>query len=151
MKTTRNLWPLGIIGAFVFLFLGIATVIVIAATHRDSLVSDNYYENELKFQTQIDGASRAKAAGAAVAYDAATGQLVIDVPAGQLAQTFSGTIDLYRPSASTLDRQCRFEPGPDGRQRLDVSKLVSGPWLARVTWAAGGQNYFIELKFVVPK
>ena len=46
------------------LFAGMAGVVVIAATHRESMVSENYYEQELKFQDQIDSAARAQKSGA---------------------------------------------------------------------------------------
>ena len=74
MKTTRNLWPLGIVITFVLFFCGMASVVVIAATHREDLVSDNYYEQELKFQNQIDGAARAKNPARRLHYDAADRQ-----------------------------------------------------------------------------
>ena len=151
MKTDRNYWPLGIIAAFVLLFAGIAVVIVIAATHRDTLVSENYYENELKFQGQIDSATRAKTAGATLAYEAVTGRIVVFIPVAQLAANFSGKISLYRPSASELDRQILLAPGLDGTQTLKISDFTPGPWLARVAWKSGGQDFYLETKFVAPK
>ena len=45
--TSRNYWPMGVIVVFVLFFIGMASVVVIAVTHRDHLVSDNYYEQEL--------------------------------------------------------------------------------------------------------
>ena len=146
MNSTRNLWPFGIIAAFVLFFAGMATVVVIAATHREHLVNDNYYEQELKFQNQIDGGSRAKKSGASIVYDSASDSVVITLPAAQLAQKFSGTIELYRPSEPKLDREFLLEPKADGTHRLNVSKLVAGLWLVRVKWVAGGENYFLEQK-----
>ncbi|MEI7807764.1 MAG: FixH family protein [Verrucomicrobiota bacterium] len=151
MKTDRNFWPLGIIAAFVLLFAGIIVVIVIAATHRDTLVSENYYENELKYQGQIDSAARAKTSGATLAYDAAAGRIAVFIPVGQLGPNFSGNITLYRPSASGLDRQIRLAPGADGIQTLKISDLTPGPWLARAAWKSGGQDFYLETKFVAPK
>ena len=149
MKTNRNLWPLGIITAFALFFAGMVTVVVIASTHRDSLVSGNYYEQELKFQSQIDGAARARASGATLAYDAGTGRVVIAVPVAQLAQKLSGTIEFYRPAASGLDREFPLEPQADGTQTVDVSKLVPGAWRVRVKWNAAGADYFIEQKIKI--
>ena len=146
MNSTRNLWPFGIIAAFVLFFAGMATVVVIAATHREHLVNDNYYEQELKFQNQIDGGSRAKKSGASIVYDSASDSVVITLPAAQLAQKFSGTIELYRPAEPKLDREFLLEPKADGTQRLNVSKLAAGLWLVRVKWVAGGENYFLEQK-----
>jgi hypothetical protein len=149
MKPNRNLWPLGIIVTFVLFFCGIATVIVIAATHPETLVSGNYYEQEMNFQNQIDGIARAQKSGAAIACDAANGLVMITVPAAQLAQKFSGTIELYRAAAPDLDREFRLEPRADGTQMLDVSRLAAGPWRVRAAWTAGGQCYFLEQKILI--
>ena len=151
MKTSRNLWPLGIIITFALFFIGMATVVVIAATHRDHLVSSNYYEQELKFQSQIDDAARAQASGANLRHDAAAGQVIISLPAAQLAQKLSGTVTLYRPSEPKLDREFLLEPKADGQQTINVSKLAPGPWRLRVKWSAGGEKYFLEAKIVVGK
>jgi hypothetical protein len=149
MKTTCNYWPFGILAAFGIFFCGLTTAIVIAATHPESMVSENYYEQELTFQDQIDGTARARQNGAAIFPDAASGTVVISVPVTQLAQKFSGTITLYRPSDPKLDRKFLLEPSADGRQTLDVSKLAAGLWSVRVKWNAGGENYFLEQKIPV--
>jgi nitrogen fixation protein FixH len=149
MKTTRNLWPLGIFTAFGLFFAGMASVVVIAATHRDHLVNANYYEQELKFQGQIDSAARTQKSGATIAWDAGSGSIIIALPAAQLAQKFSGTIELYRPSEPRLDREFQLEPKADGTQTLDVSKLASGLWLVRAKWNAGGGKFFLEQKITV--
>ena len=149
MKTTRNLWPFGIITAFALFFVGMASVVVIAATHREHLVSESYYEQELNFQRQIDGADRAKKSGAGIAYDATKASVVITLPVAQLAQKVSGTIELYRPSEPKLDREFALEPEADGTQAFDVSKLAGGPWSVRVKWVAGAENFSLEQKIIV--
>ena len=149
MNTTRNFWPLGIFTAFGLFFAGMASVIVIAATHRDHLVNDHYYEQELKFQSQIDSAERAQKSGAAIAYDSSSSSVVVTLPVAQLAQKVSGTIDLYRPSEPKLDREFPLEPRADGKQTLNVSQFAAGLWLVRAQWNAGGQNYFLEQKITV--
>jgi nitrogen fixation protein FixH len=149
MKMNFNPWPGGIIVFFILLLCGIATAVVIATTHRESMVSENYYEQELKFQDQIDSAARAQKCGAAVRLDRREDTLVVALPAAQLAQKLSGAIEFYRPSSPDLD--CRFPlaPNADGSQAVDVSKLKAGPWRVRVKWAAGGENYFLEQRITL--
>ena len=149
MKTNFNPWPYGIIAFFVLLVCGLATVVVIAATHRDSMVSENYYEQELKFQHQIDSAARARKSGASLQLDAAAGKLLVAMPAEQLAQKFSGTIEFYRPSAPELDRAFPLTPDAGGKQALDVSQLAAGAWHVRAKWTAAGQDYFLEQKITI--
>ena len=151
MKSEKNFWPLGIILTFVVFFIGMASVVIIAATHRDHLVSDNYYEQELKFQTQIDDAARAKAVGATLQYDATTARVIIWVPVAQLAQKFSGKIIFYRADAPKRDREYLLEPKSDGAQTLEIAPFAAGPWRVRVAWSADDKNYFIEEKITVAK
>ena len=149
MKTQKNFWPLGIGLVFVLFFAGMATVVGIASTHREALVSGEYYEQELKFQDQIDAATRAKQAGAAIRFDAAAAQLIVIVPPAQLVQKLAGTVTLYRAAAPGLDREFLLEPKNDGTQTFNVAKLTAGPWQVRVKWTAGGQVFFLTDKFVI--
>ena len=149
MQTKRNLWPLGIFAAFGLFFIGMASVVVIASTHREHLVKADYYEQELKFQAQIDSADRAKKSGAVISFAANTGEVFIKLPVAQIPQNFSGTIQLYRPSEPGLDHELQLEPQADGTQILDVSKLASGLWIVRVKWLADRQNFSLEQKIAV--
>ncbi len=131
-------------------FGGMATVVVIAATHREDLVSENYYEQELNFQNQIDGAARAEKSGATISRDAAAGNIVIALNAAAInGKILPATVEFYRPSAPELDHEIQLAPKADGTQTLNVSKLANGPWLVRVKWNAGGKEYFLEQKIVI--
>jgi len=145
----RNLWPYGILAAFLLFAGGLATTVTIAVTHPEDLVNADYYENEVRYQSQLDNTARAQAAGAALRYDAAAQMLVISLPLAQVAQKCSGTIWLYRPDSPKHDRELSLEPRPDGTQTVAVSTLAAGPWRLRVAWEAGGQGYYLEEKFVV--
>ena len=150
MKTQKNLWPYGLITAFVLFFIGMATVVTIAVTHKEDLVSANYYENELNYQGQLDSAARAQNAGADIRFDASARSVVIALPPAQAGQKVSGTIQLYRADAPEKDRTLDLSPGRDGTQTLNVAQFATGPWLLRVNWQADGQGYYLEQKFIVP-
>ena len=150
MKTQRNLWPYGLCTAFGLFFCGMATVVVIAETHRETLVSDDYYEQEIGFQSQLDAGARARTCGATLNYDASAGRVLVSLPARQVSQAFSGRAGFYRASSSALDRELALAPGSDGTQSLSVANLAPGPWKLRVNWQAAGTNYFLEQTLVVP-
>jgi hypothetical protein len=146
----RNLWPYGIIGAFLLFAGGLATTVTIAVSHPEDLVNANYYENEVRFQERLDDTARAQKAGAALRYDAAARQMLIALPAAQLAQRPTGTLRLYRPDSPKQDRELPLEPHADGTQALNTATLAAGPWLLQAAWQAGGQAYYLEQKFTVP-
>ena len=149
MKTKDNFWPIGIILAFVLFFAGIATVIFIAVSHREYLVSDNYYEQEIGYQDQLDSTTRARQCGASIAYDAATAQVVIGIPGAQLLQNCTGKIEFYRPTTPQLDREFPVELTALGPQTIDTSRLAAGLWKVKASWRAGGQDYYLDQRIVI--
>jgi hypothetical protein len=150
MRFGRNPWPIGIVLIFILFFAGVAAVIIIASRQSDSLVSENYYERELKYQDQINAAARAKNAGAVVRLDAASGKILVTIPAEQVKQNLSGQMIFYRASSSEMDKEIKLQPDAGGLQAVDVSGLADGPWLVRVRWSAGGQDYYLEQKITLP-
>ena len=151
MKTSRNLWPLGIIVTFALFFTGTVGLIVMACSQKVDLVSTDYYEQELKFQGRIDRVERTRhtATQATVAYDANQQCITISLPAGQAGHQVSGHIELYRPSAAGLDRAVKLEPDANGVQHLDAAGMVPGLWKVRVSWTVEHEDYFLDQKVVV--
>ncbi len=149
MKTKINLWPYGLLASFLFFFIGIIAVIVIAVTHREYLVSDNYYDQEIDYQKQIDGAALARESGATIAYNAAKEQVVIGIPGVQRKQGCTGRVEFYRPSAPQLDREFALAAFPAGPATIDTSALAAGLWKVKATWQAGGHDYYLDQRIVI--
>jgi nitrogen fixation protein FixH len=149
MKPSRNLWPLGIILTFVVFISGTVGLVVMACTHGTDLVSANYYDQEIKYQSRIDSETRAQELGARAAYDAAARHIVVSLPSLSAAKNVTGQIQLYRPSAAGLDKQFKLEPGANGTQTLDATGLQPGLWKIRVSWNIEGRDYFIDQKIVI--
>ena len=151
MATSRNLWPLGVITAIALFIAGTVGLIVMACSQRVELVSPDYYEQELKFQGQIDRVARTLGAAsqASVTYDAARHCITVSLPVQQARREVSGRIELYRPSAAGMDRAFKLAPDTNGVQRLDAAGLAPGPWKVRVSWTVEQQDYFLDQKVVV--
>ena len=151
MATNRNLWPLGVILTLVVFFAGTVGLVVMACSQRVDLVSPDYYERELKFQGQIDSVKRTHHAASqpSVAYDAVGKCITVSLPADQAGHEISGRIELYRPSASGMDRAIKLAPDSKGVQRLDAVGLAPGLWKVRVSWTVQQQDYFLDEKVVV--
>ena len=118
---------------------------------EDDLVRPDYYEQELRYQSQIDRAQRTRlaAAQATVAYDSAKSCITIAVPPAPAAGSIAGTIELYRPSAGALDRSFPLNLDANGRQSLDAANLAPGLWRVRLSWTVENQDYYLDQKVVV--
>jgi nitrogen fixation protein FixH len=148
---SKNLWPLGIMLTFVFFITGTTGLVVLACRQKSDLVSANYYEEEVRFQSQIDRSERTRKLSqeAAVTYNAAQSCITILLPVKEGQQVTAGRIQLYRPSESKLDRQVDLNLDPNGAQIINATQLKNGLWKVKVSWTADGEDYFVDRKVIV--
>src|SRR6266568_4742844 len=94
--TVRNFWPYGVIFAFALFITGTVGLVVLACSQKMDLVSSDYYEEEIKFQNQLDQLERTRAVStnAYVIYDAATQSIRIVLPTAHLRAGLTGNIKL---------------------------------------------------------
>jgi nitrogen fixation protein FixH len=151
MKTPRSFWPLGIIAAFVLFIAGIATMMVLACRSNGDLVSRDYYEQEIRYQSHMDALKRTQdlSSKAGIAYEAASDSVRITLPPEHARAGTRGRIELYRPSAAGLDRTFQLQLDSTGVQTLDAANLRDGLWKVKVFWAFGGQEFSADQNVVV--
>lgn len=150
-RRSWNPWPISIIAFFTVAIIGCGTFIVFCSRHPADLVAADYYEQEIRYQGQMDRQQRAQLAGhtAAVTYDSKTRRISICLPPNFSPSQTTGTIQLYRPSATNLDRQVKLAPDEHGLQTIDASSLLPGLWKVRVSWSADHQEFYLDQKIVI--
>lgn len=132
----RNPWPYAIILYFVVFIAAIAVWITFAIRHDQELVRKDYYEQDLKFQADLEGQARAATTQVSVDYDSSKQRVTISLP----ATAAEGAIYFYRPSNAKLDRQIELALN-NGSQCVDVRRFESGLWRVRLIWTADGVEY----------
>lgn len=145
----KNLWPYGILASILLFIAGSAGLLVFALSQRYDLVSKNYYDDEIRYQSRIDGTSRALQLGARADYNKQTKHIEIVIPSSQIGKIADGKIQLYRPSAEQMDQQFALQPNANGVQSIDTASLQPGLWKLRVSWAVSCENFFFEQKIVI--
>lgn len=151
LQTIRtNPWPFAIIGWFLLFGSGIAAWVVVAVRNEPELVRADYYEQEISYQKQIDRQSRTAArAGVSVFYESAQQQIVLRLPAADLAARPTGSIHFYRPSNARLDFDLPLAVDATGAQHVPTFKLLGGLWKIRVQWTSGGQEFYYDQSLVL--
>jgi hypothetical protein len=147
-----NPWPVSIISFFTVAIISCVTFIAWCSRHPADLISPNYYEEEVRYQGQIDRIqhTQERAKLASITYDGASKHINISLPICVSGSKPAGQIQLYRPSAVNLDRQVKLELNSGGTQAIDAAALVPGLWKVRVTWTVDDHDYFIDQKIVIP-
>lgn len=150
-KSPRNLWPVAIIAYFV-LFIGFTIGIVGYISHQKmDLVRGDYYNDEVRYQQQLDRIGRTEGLKekVAIGYDQAKASITINLPAPAPSHPMEGHIQLYRPSDETMDRTVQLALTSAGRQEVDVKALHPGLWKVRVYWTVDGHEYYFGQSVVV--
>src|SRR5579883_2941376 len=91
-----NLWPISIIAFFSVAIIGCTTFITFCSRHPADLISPNYYEEEVRYQGQIDRQIHAleRASTASVCYEPATKRITVSLPIDGGVAKASGRIQL---------------------------------------------------------
>jgi nitrogen fixation protein FixH len=120
--------------------------------HPTDLVAADYYEQEIRYQQEMERVQRTQrlAEPANVTLVAEQHLIQVCVPAAHAAADLSGVIHLYRPSDAMLDKHLKLATDAKGRQDIDVRGLEPGLWKVKVQWKAGGEDFVLDQKIVVP-
>jgi len=147
-STRWNPWPVCIITFFTFAIIGCVSFVAFCTLHPSELVAEDYYEQEIRYQSQMDRVEMVRATGslASIRYNADHKQITISIPGSDDSPQPTGKVDLYRPSAANLDQSIKLEIDAQGKQQIDATKLQPGLWKVKVTWSAGGKDYFLDQK-----
>jgi hypothetical protein len=142
-------------GIKIAIFYGGFVVVVLASvffamTQRVNLVSDNYYEKELKYQEQIDKSQRTKTLKEKTNIQLLERQVKIKLPALPDKNNPKDYILFYRPSDPSKDFKVAIASDSLGFQTVSIEKLSKGFWKIKLNWTSGGVEYYDEGMINIP-
>ncbi len=134
-----------LVPAFYILFVIVLVSFVVWSTfQRVELVDDNYYEQEIKYQNQVDKIQRTNNLSEKLELLSYDNAILIQFPANLKAQKLSGEILFFRPSESKLDFKVKLQPDSLNQFIIPTDKLKKGLWKLKIDWAAGDSAFYNE-------
>lgn len=124
------------------LFAGfIGTLVTICVKQDISLVSKDYYREELAYQQQIDRLQRTAALKVRPVINVQ--HYTVRVTFDSTQQLQKGTLELFCPANTKMDRRFSL---PAGKFEFDqdVSGMLPGMYRARLSWTMAGNEYYQE-------
>ena len=145
----KSMWGWGVGAVYTVFALGTLGVVAFTMTQRIDLVSEDYYQKELKYEQQIDRTRNTTDLQNQLTCETVdNGQAIkLQFPAGM--REVKGSVLLYRPSISGMDRELEIKVDAAGTQVIPVARLKPGYWKAKVTWSSEGREYYNEFPFKV--
>lgn len=137
-------WGHKIAAVYIGFALFMVFLVVMAFQQNVDLVADDYYAQEIAYQTRIDHVQNAKAKNYMVSAEQDEEKLTLRFP---VAAT-NVKVQLFRPSDEGMDLHAASETSIIELTFLRKD-LSAGKYLAKVEWQAEGESYYEEKVVVV--
>jgi len=123
--------------------VGILFLAYKASRQNFDLVTENYYDAELKYQDVIDQKSNVAVLSEPPKISHTLTTVRVELPKEFSNMPVQGEIYLYRPSDAGKDIRRNFATG-NGYYQLDLGKDLSGAYELKLSWEAGGKRFYHE-------
>lgn len=139
-------WGKGILLTIIAFVVLIMTMVVISVRMDGiELVTQNYYEEEIKFQNQINQTNSAnEIEREVISFDEVSKILKLDLPQGT-----KGSLQIFRPSDASLDQTIRVDVANDGVTNIPLTAYKSGYWRLKLKWSENGVSRYQEKKITI--
>ena len=144
-------WGTKIIIAFVCFIGVISTMVYISMNQNIGLVAENYYEEELAYEDQIQRIKNTNELESPIEFKLNRQTYVAKFiyPQGVNEVFKKGVIQFFRASNSELDREYEMSLGDNNSQEIDINGFRTGLWTIKIRWESDEKEYYKELSLVL--
>ena len=133
------------IALFLTLFISFILYMVIYSFGRtNDLVSEEYYNQEIQYQKNIDAQENALSIAKAVKIVSHEEKIVLLFPYSFDSNIEKGDISFYRPDNALLDRSFPMNLGEDNSQTFLKKNIVSGFYKITIQFVKNGELFLIN-------
>lgn len=141
-------------GTGIAIFYGIFVVVLVAiviktTTFDNSLVSDDYYADDLNYQQQYNKLANSRDLAEDLDINLQSAKELVELVFPPNLGKAAGEIVFFCPSDSKSDFTVAIQPGEDNRQTVPITGLKPGLWRVKVDWQAGGKAYYKEVVITI--
>ncbi len=139
-------WGTGIVLAFIG-FISFIMYFIITLNVNDKyeydLVTEDYYKDELAYQSNIDKLNSSKKLEENITYKLTAEGILIQFPKNFDVKKITGHVFLYRPSNKHLDFDTIISLSKPFLL-IPNNRLVDGRWNIKIDWQYNGQSYLFQ-------
>ncbi len=143
-------WSYKILLLFSGFVLLVLTMVFLSYRQEVPLVSEDYYQQELNYQNEIDMLRNARSLDDHLVIETvdAENSLVIRYPEGQ-AGRISGKIIFMRPSNPDLDTNFAVKADDSLVQSIRTGGMQKGLWKIKIYWEQGNRKFLEEKDIII--
>jgi len=144
----KNPWPIALTVLCVSAFAFATWIAVTMIRQKVELVTPDYYAQDLKHEERMAQQQRARELESPlrIQWQPSDRSISVHLPSPHA----TGSIHLYRPSDSKLDRRFDIAPDASGVQTLPANDLAAGSWQVIVTWTQNDSSFYQTETLIIP-
>ena len=144
-------WGRKIIVAFIGFIALLFTLVYVSVNTEFNLVEENYYEQELAYEAQIQRIKNHENLEFKPTFriDRKAFLAEFSFPEELVDDIAEGKISFYRSSTARYDRDYKLSIDEHGKCTVDISKFPIGAWKVKLSWTDGEKEYYKEIAFVI--
>lgn len=144
-------WGNALLLFFIVYVGGLIFVVFKSTTIDHTLVVDNYYEHDIKYQEKYDKISNRKLLDKdlMIKYNPADALINFDFSGTEMVQ--SAKVEMYRASNKFSDFQQPLHVNTEKSSTLQVDNLNPGKWKVKVEWSDADRSYYKEQDIYIAK
>lgn len=131
-----------IVVAFILFAAFIATLVTVCVRQDVSLVSKDYYKEELGYQEQIHRLNNTAALAAKPVIKVV--DQTLQVKFNQSGKIENGELKLFCPSNAKMDRIFTVAASNETTRTFDINTLQKGMYRAKLFWKMNGKEFYQE-------
>jgi len=135
-------WGHYIVIAFILFGAFLTYFMIKGARNQGDLVTEDYYNQEIKYQQRIDATQRAQSIGQIEVIRSADG-ICVKFP-DEFDNSTTGDLHMYKPDNAKLDVVLPIALNDEKQQCVMGSTITPGLWSVKVSAIFGGQTYYWE-------
>jgi|JI10StandDraft_1071094.scaffolds.fasta_scaffold44869_2 hypothetical protein len=143
-------WGTGLTIFFIIFVSTLVFVLYQAFQQDNSLVMDNYYEEDIKYQQQYDKIKNTSELTTKVKldFDSAKGEISLTFPLDSMAIT-TGIVLVYHPADKSADKKYDFNLNQTNVYQIKLDKMTKGRIKVKIDWERAGVKYYQEEEIII--
>lgn len=142
-------WGTGLALTLGIFIIAMGVVLYKALNQRHDLVTTDYYQQELAYQSTIDGKRNAAQLEESCSLKVRNEKLYLDFPSSLLGAEGDLELIMYFPTQAEVDFDISREQWTVASLEIPGEKLTAGKWIAKVKLKVGDTDYYFEPQIVL--
>ena len=141
-------WGMKILVGYILFVVGMLTLVFMSSIQNGDLVSENYYEDEIRYQKIIDQSYNTSSLSSTIEIITVNDQIQIKFPKEFSKSKTSCSWSLYFAADKSRDLNGNFVTN-DGMANLKINNDMHGTYLIKLNIINGMKGYYFEKTMIL--